>query len=144
MLSGALTSQLPSDFYLQSSCLSGSGIQRDVGLAGRAAVSIISVTCPAWQPAVPPVIRLEFIWGQKILDPICAVHRSPSLSLLTNCSPYSSLSVSQVGPKLSELVCKSPLLIFSLRNCEIASVFFTSLFQFARVKSWVNSPKTLK
>lgn len=46
------------------------GIQRDVGLAGRAAVSIISVTCPAQQPAAPPVIRLEFILGLKILDSI--------------------------------------------------------------------------
>lgn len=34
-------------------------------LAGRAAVSIFSVTCPARQPAAPPVIRLRFILGLK-------------------------------------------------------------------------------
>lgn len=33
-------------------------LHRDAGLAGLAAVSVISVTCPARQPAAPPVIRL--------------------------------------------------------------------------------------
>lgn len=57
-------------------------IQRDVGLAGRAAVSIISVTCPARQPAAPPVIRLEFILGLKILDSIwLSADRSASQSV---------------------------------------------------------------
>lgn len=42
------------------------GICRDAGgLAGSAAVSIISVTCPARRPAALPVIRLGFILGAE-------------------------------------------------------------------------------
>lgn len=82
------------------------GIHRDAGLAGRAAVSIISVTCPARQPAALPVIRLGFILGLKILDSIwlSADHRaSPSPD-----KPQPLfLAVTQSRPKLDEFVCKS-------------------------------------
>lgn len=57
------------------------GIHRDAGLAGRAAVSIISVTCPARQPAALPAIRLGFILGLKNTGLNLAFGRSPSLSV---------------------------------------------------------------
>lgn len=82
-VTATLTMQLLSNVYQSRSfySLSALRIQRDVGLAGRAAVCIISVTCPAQQPAAPPVIRLEFILGLKILDSIWpSAHRSASLS----------------------------------------------------------------
>lgn len=69
-VTATLTVQLLSNVCQWSSFPLTLGIQRDVGLAGRAAVSIISVTCPARQPAAPPVIRLEFILGLNILDSI--------------------------------------------------------------------------
>lgn len=91
-------------------------IQRDVGLAGRAAVSIISVTCPAQQPAAPPVIRLEFILRPKILDSIwLSADRSASQSASSQTAAHipRCQSVSQSGPRLNELVCKSLLCFFS-------------------------------
>lgn len=82
------------------------GIHRDVGLAGRAAVSIVSVTCPARQPAAPPVIRLGFILRLKILDSIW-LSADQRASLSPDKPQPIFLAVSQSRPKPNEFVCKS-------------------------------------
>lgn len=80
-------------------------LHRDAGLAGLAAVSIISVTCPAQQPAAPPVIRIGFILGLKNAGLNLAVGRSLSLSVSWQTTAH--ILVSQSRPKPIELVFKS-------------------------------------
>lgn len=96
-MTAALTAQLLSNVHQWSSfstSLWEPGEMQD--WQAGSAVSIISVTCPARQPAAPPVIRRVYS-GAENTGLNLAVRRSLSLPacLLTNCSPYSSLSVSQ-------------------------------------------------
>lgn len=107
-MTAALAAELLSNAYQRSSFFLALGIRRDVGLAGRAAVSIISVTCPARLPAAPPVIRLGFILGLKILDSIrlSADHRASLSPDRTAARIPRCQSISQ-GQSWTSLFCKS-------------------------------------
>lgn len=93
------------------------GIRRDAGgLAGSAAVSIISVTCPARRPAAPPAIRLGvYSGGRKYSDSVGCGWRPadqrasppadrPPTTHHHHCHPVFR-AVTQSRPKLDELVC---------------------------------------
>lgn len=82
------------DFSLSAAAISGAPPPSPhIRLAGRAAVSLGSVTCPARQPAAPPVIRLRFILGLKksqarsgcrpiteAVQHICSTSAAPAIS----------------------------------------------------------------
>lgn len=106
-MTAALAAQLPSNTHQWSSFP-----HTHIGLAGWAVVSHISVTCPAQQPAAPPVIRLGLILGWKI---------TPALS---GCRPISE-TLQPRCQSVSQGQCWTSLfvnLFFPLAGCEIASM----------------------
>lgn len=98
------TSTFPSSLWE-----SGKTLDWQVGLLSVS----VSVTCPARQPAAPPVIRLEFILRLKIPDSVWL--RADRLASLSSHKPdYRFLTVVQSAVmRVNELVCKFLFCFFS-------------------------------